>query len=198
MDKTKFPLCFSYFDNPLHSEVRRSTEENISCNFSFLDFNRSRCCININLSVLRRFVSGLHPHQSGGPMPNPALYAAPPVSLSPGQPPPQQLLPPPFYPPPGVMTFGNTNYPYPAGATLPPMYPNPQVSLLNLNKCSLYPVTHSSSTIVSLTGFLRLSPGTVTGLRRCDVLRHDTAASSAQTLPAPTLLSSRYSQTSPS
>ncbi|XP_048054120.1 protein CASC3 isoform X1 [Megalobrama amblycephala] len=69
---------------------------------------------------------GLHPHQSGGPMPNPALYAAPPVSLSPGQPPPQQLLPPPFYPPPGVMTFGNTNYPYPAGATLPPMYPNPQ------------------------------------------------------------------------
>ncbi|XP_056309352.1 protein CASC3 [Danio aesculapii] len=69
---------------------------------------------------------GLHPHQSGGPLPNPALYAAPPVSLSPGQPPPQQLLPPPFYPPPGVMTFGNTNYPYPAGATLPPMYPNPQ------------------------------------------------------------------------
>uniref|UniRef100_A0A3B1JEI0 Protein CASC3 n=1 Tax=Astyanax mexicanus TaxID=7994 RepID=A0A3B1JEI0_ASTMX len=71
---------------------------------------------------------GLHPHQSGGPMPNPALYAAPPVSMSPGQPPPQQLLPPPFYPPPGVMTFSNTNYPYPAGATLPPMYPNPQVS----------------------------------------------------------------------
>ncbi|XP_056609561.1 protein CASC3 isoform X1 [Triplophysa dalaica] len=69
---------------------------------------------------------GLHPHQSGGPMPNPALYAAPPVTMSPGQPPPQQLLPPPFYPPPGVMTFGNTNYPYPAGATLPPMYPNPQ------------------------------------------------------------------------
>ncbi|XP_051570828.1 protein CASC3 isoform X2 [Myxocyprinus asiaticus] len=69
---------------------------------------------------------GLHPHQSGGPIPNPALYAAPPVSISPGQPPPQQLLPPPFYPPPGVMTFGNTNYPYPAGATLPPMYPNPQ------------------------------------------------------------------------
>ncbi|XP_030649557.1 protein CASC3 [Chanos chanos] len=69
---------------------------------------------------------GLHPHQSGGPMPNPALYAAPPVSMSPGQPPPQQLLPPPFYPPPGVMTFGNTNYPYPTGATLPPMYPNPQ------------------------------------------------------------------------
>ncbi|KAG1967366.1 protein CASC3 isoform X1 [Pimephales promelas] len=69
---------------------------------------------------------GLHPHPSGGPIPNPALYAAPPVSMSPGQPPPQQLLPPPFYPPPGVMTFGNTNYPYPAGATLPPMYPNPQ------------------------------------------------------------------------
>ncbi|XP_053469111.1 protein CASC3 [Ictalurus furcatus] len=69
---------------------------------------------------------GLHPHQSGGPIPNPALYAAPPVSLSPGQPPPQQLLPPPFYPPPGVMTFSNTNYPYPAGATLPPMYPNAQ------------------------------------------------------------------------
>ncbi|KAL7850479.1 hypothetical protein SRHO_G00198280 [Serrasalmus rhombeus] len=69
---------------------------------------------------------GLHPHQSGGPMPNPALYAAPPVSMSPGQPPPQQLLPPPFYPPPGVMTFSNTNYPYPAGATLSPMYPNPQ------------------------------------------------------------------------
>ncbi|MEQ2283910.1 hypothetical protein AMECASPLE_016349 [Ameca splendens] len=56
---------------------------------------------------------GLHPHQSGGPIANPTLYGAPPVSLSPGQP--QQLLPPPFYPPPGVMTF-----PYPA------MYPSPQ------------------------------------------------------------------------
>lgn len=56
---------------------------------------------------------GLHPHQSGGPITNPALYGAPPVSLSPGQP--QQLLPPPFYPPPGVMTF-----PYPA------IYPTPQ------------------------------------------------------------------------
>ncbi|CAL8306404.1 unnamed protein product [Merluccius merluccius] len=56
---------------------------------------------------------GLHPHQSGGPIANPTLYGAPPVSLSPGQP--QQLLAPPFYPPPGVMTF-----PYPA------MYPNPQ------------------------------------------------------------------------
>lgn len=59
--------------------------------------------------------AALHPHQSGGPIANPALYAAPPVSLSPGQP--QQLLPPPFYPPPGVVTF-----PYPA------MYPSPQVS----------------------------------------------------------------------
>lgn len=58
--------------------------------------------------------SGLHPHQSGGPIANPALYGGPPVSLSPGQP--QQLLPPPFYPPPGVMTF-----PYPT------MYPSPQV-----------------------------------------------------------------------
>lgn len=57
---------------------------------------------------------GLHPHQSGGPIANPALYGGPPVSLSPGQP--QQLLPPPFYPPPGVVTFP----PYPA------MYPNPQ------------------------------------------------------------------------
>ncbi|XP_056257418.1 protein CASC3 [Seriola aureovittata] len=47
---------------------------------------------------------GLHPHQSGGPIANPAIYGGPPVSL-----------PPPFYPPPGVMTF-----PYPA------MYPNPQ------------------------------------------------------------------------
>ncbi|XP_056143406.1 protein CASC3 [Lampris incognitus] len=56
---------------------------------------------------------GLHPHQSGAPMANPAIYGGPPVSLSPGQP--QQLLAPPFYPPPGVMTF-----PYPA------MYPNPQ------------------------------------------------------------------------
>uniref|UniRef100_A0A3Q0QTS0 Protein CASC3 n=1 Tax=Amphilophus citrinellus TaxID=61819 RepID=A0A3Q0QTS0_AMPCI len=56
---------------------------------------------------------GIHPHQSGGPIANPALYGGPPVSLSPGQP--QQLLPPPFYPPPGVMTF-----PYPT------MYPNPQ------------------------------------------------------------------------
>ncbi|XP_064180532.1 protein CASC3 isoform X1 [Anguilla rostrata] len=69
---------------------------------------------------------GLHPHQSGAPMPNPAMYAGPAVSMSPGQPPPQQLLAPPFYPPPGVMTFGNTNFPYAAGATLPPMYPNPQ------------------------------------------------------------------------
>ncbi|XP_063044039.1 protein CASC3 [Engraulis encrasicolus] len=69
---------------------------------------------------------GLHPHQSGAPMPNPALYAAPPVSMSPGQPPPQPLLAAPFYPPPGVMTFGNTNFPYTPGATLPPMYPNPQ------------------------------------------------------------------------
>ncbi|KAM9784879.1 protein CASC3 [Syngnathus typhle] len=58
---------------------------------------------------------GLHPHQSGGPITNPALYGGPPVPLSPGQP--QQLLPPPppFYPPPGVMTF-----PYPT------MYPSPQ------------------------------------------------------------------------
>ncbi|XP_077385613.1 protein CASC3 [Festucalex cinctus] len=57
---------------------------------------------------------GLHPHQSGGPIANPALYGGPPVPLSPAQP--QQLLPPPpFYPPPGVMTF-----PYPA------MYPSPQ------------------------------------------------------------------------
>ncbi|XP_068193505.1 protein CASC3 [Antennarius striatus] len=56
---------------------------------------------------------GLHPHQSGAPIANPALYGGPPVSLSPGQP--QQLLPPPFYPPPGVMTF-----PYPT------MYPSPQ------------------------------------------------------------------------
>ncbi|XP_072298938.1 protein CASC3 [Eucyclogobius newberryi] len=56
---------------------------------------------------------GLHPHQSGAPITNPALYGAPPVSLSPGQP--QPLLPPPFYPPPGVMTF-----PYPA------IYPTPQ------------------------------------------------------------------------
>ncbi|XP_062264205.1 protein CASC3 [Platichthys flesus] len=56
---------------------------------------------------------GLHPHQSGAPIANPALYAGPPVALSPGQP--QQLLPPPFYPPPGVMTF-----PYPT------MYPTPQ------------------------------------------------------------------------
>ncbi|XP_069041777.1 protein CASC3 [Lepisosteus oculatus] len=69
---------------------------------------------------------GLHPHQSGAPLPNTALYAGPPVSMSPGQPPPQQLLAPTFYPPPGVMTFSNTNFPYPAGATLPPLYPNPQ------------------------------------------------------------------------
>lgn len=60
--------------------------------------------------------SGLHPHQSGGPIADPTLYGGPPVSLSPGQP--QQLLPPPFYPPPGVMTF-----PYPT------MYPSPQVNI---------------------------------------------------------------------
>ncbi|XP_077591211.1 protein CASC3 isoform X2 [Stigmatopora nigra] len=58
---------------------------------------------------------GLHAHQSGGPIANPAIYGGPPVSLSPGQP--QPLLPPPFYPPPGVMTF-----PYPT------MYPSPQVT----------------------------------------------------------------------
>lgn len=63
-----------------------------------------------------RLSSGLHPHQSGGPIADPTLYGGPAVSLSPGQP--QQLLPPPFYPPPGVMTF-----PYPT------MYPSPQVSL---------------------------------------------------------------------
>lgn len=61
---------------------------------------------------------GLHPHQSGAPITNPALYGAPPVSLSPGQP--QQLLPPPFYPPPGVMTF-----PFP---TLYPPSPQSQVT----------------------------------------------------------------------
>ncbi|KAJ8264680.1 hypothetical protein GJAV_G00152440 [Gymnothorax javanicus] len=69
---------------------------------------------------------GLHPHQSGAPMPNPAIYAGPAVSMAPGQPTPQQLLAPPFYPPPGVMTFGNTNFSYAPAATMPPMYPNPQ------------------------------------------------------------------------
>lgn len=73
----------------------------------------SRCCSDCSSS---RVSSGLHPHQSGGPIADPALYGGPAVSLSPGQP--QQLLPPPFYPPPGVMTF-----PYPT------MYPSPQVSL---------------------------------------------------------------------
>ncbi|KAK1877404.1 Protein CASC3 [Dissostichus eleginoides] len=58
---------------------------------------------------------GLHPHQSGGPIANPALYGGPPVSLPPPPGQPQQLLPPPFYPPPGVMTF-----PYPT------MYPTQQ------------------------------------------------------------------------
>ncbi|KAJ4931600.1 hypothetical protein JOQ06_010045 [Pogonophryne albipinna] len=58
---------------------------------------------------------GLHPHQSGGPIANPALYGGPPVSLPPLPVQPQQLLPPPFYPPPGVMTF-----PYPT------MYPTQQ------------------------------------------------------------------------
>ncbi|XP_055050511.2 protein CASC3 isoform X1 [Misgurnus anguillicaudatus] len=87
----------------------------------------------------------LHPHQSGGPMPNPALYAAPPVSMSPGQPPPQQLLPPPFYPPPGVMTFGNTNYPYPAGATLPPMYPNPQAQSQVFGGVTYYDTVHQQA-----------------------------------------------------
>lgn len=63
---------------------------------------------------VRVATSGIHPHQSGGPIANPTLYGGPPVPLSPGQP--QQLLPPPFYPPQGVMTF-----PYPT------MYPSPQV-----------------------------------------------------------------------
>ncbi|XP_033911225.3 protein CASC3-like isoform X2 [Acipenser ruthenus] len=70
---------------------------------------------------------GLHPHQPPAPLPNPGLYAGPPVSMSPGQPPPGPLLAPTYYSPPGVMTFSNTNFSYPAGATLPPMYPNPQV-----------------------------------------------------------------------
>lgn len=74
----------------------------------------SRCFISVCVTHLSASSSGLHPHQSGGPIANPALYGGPPVSLSPGQP--QQLLPPPFYPPPGVMTF-----PYPT------MYPTPQV-----------------------------------------------------------------------
>ncbi|XP_041121645.1 protein CASC3 isoform X2 [Polyodon spathula] len=69
----------------------------------------------------------LHPHQPPAPLPNPGLYAGPPVSMSPGQPPPGPLLAPAYYSPPGVMTFSNTNFSYPAGATLPPMYPNPQV-----------------------------------------------------------------------
>lgn len=75
--------------------------------------------------------SGLHPHQSGGPIANPALYGGPPVSLSPGQP--QQLLPPPFYPPPGVMTF-----PYPT------MYPSPQVH----THCSSSDLTHRTHWVV--------------------------------------------------
>ncbi|KAJ7992231.1 hypothetical protein DPEC_G00276370 [Dallia pectoralis] len=87
---------------------------------------------------------GLHPHQSAGPMPNPALYAAPPVSMSPGQPPPQQLLAPPFYPPPGVMTFGNTNYPYPAGASLPPMY-NPQAQSQVFGQSQVYGARHGQT-----------------------------------------------------
>lgn len=72
------------------------------------------CASSVQGSHLFTSSSGLHPHQSGGAIANPALYGGPPVSLSPGQP--QQLLPPPFFPPPGVMTF-----PYPA------MYPSPQV-----------------------------------------------------------------------
>lgn len=77
------------------------------------DFQKCSCTLTSYLSA------GIHPHQSGGPIANPALYGGPPVSLSPGQP--QQLLPPPFYPPPGVMTF-----PYPT------MYPSPQVRLVLL------------------------------------------------------------------
>ncbi|XP_041087443.1 protein CASC3-like [Polyodon spathula] len=63
-----------------------------------------------------------HPGLPPAPLPNPGLYATPP-----GQPPPGPLLAPTYYSPPGVMTFSNTNFSYPAGATLPPMYPNPQV-----------------------------------------------------------------------
>ncbi|XP_028674241.1 protein CASC3 [Erpetoichthys calabaricus] len=69
---------------------------------------------------------GLHPHQPPAPMPNPGLYAGPPVSITPGQPPPQQLLPPTYYPTTGVMPFGNTNFTYPPGSPLTPIYPSPQ------------------------------------------------------------------------
>ncbi|KAK1160219.1 hypothetical protein AOXY_G20325 [Acipenser oxyrinchus oxyrinchus] len=71
-----------------------------------------------------------HPGESAPPpapasLPNPGLYAGPPVSMSPGQPP----GPPPrthrYYSPSGVMTFSNTNFSYPAGATLPPCTPTP-------------------------------------------------------------------------
>lgn len=72
---------------------------------------------------------GLHPHQSPAPLPNPGLYP-PPVSMSPGQPPPQQLLAPTYFSAPGVMNFGNPNYPYAPGALPPPppphLYPNTQ------------------------------------------------------------------------
>lgn len=77
------------------------------------------------------FSPGLHPHQSPAPLPNPGLYP-PPVSMSPGQPPPQQLLAPTYFSAPGVMNFGNPNYPYAPGALPPPpppphLYPNTQV-----------------------------------------------------------------------
>ena len=86
------------------------------------------------------FSPGLHPHQSGGPIADPALYGGPAVSLSPGQP--QQLLPPPFYPPPGVMTF-----PYPT------MYPSPQVSA----PPHTHTHTHSGCSLTCLLPF-RVSP----------------------------------------
>lgn len=77
--------------------------------------------------------SGLHPHQTPAPLPNPGLYPTP-VSMSPGQPPPQQLLAPTYFSAPGVMNFGNPSYPYAPGALPPPppphLYPNTQVRRL--------------------------------------------------------------------
>lgn len=79
--------------------------------------------------------SGLHPHQTPAPLPNPGLYPTP-VSMSPGQPPPQQLLAPTYFSAPGVMNFGNPSYPYAPGALPPPppphLYPNTQVRWLIL------------------------------------------------------------------
>lgn len=130
------------------------------------------CDFTCSVPGSRLSSSGLHPHQSGGPIADPTLYGGPAVSLSPGQP--QQLLPPPFYPPPGVMTF-----PYPT------MYPSPQVSF---GSAPLRPGCQGLAHVTVVSGSV---PG---DLWRRDVLRHHAAAGPAQTFTPPPHIPARHRQ----